>query len=163
MAGLSAVMHGAAVGEHIARAAASANGQERTGAEPYEGRLGFLRGLPCRGVRLGERRLRLRDAAGAGREAGLRVKRVGGAWAKSQARRWLRSPGRAKPKGAASGRRLQTVRSPGTLERVKTQEPRPVGPAHRFGGGNTGGRNGMWVHLSRKRGGYLSRGESSEG
>jgi hypothetical protein len=36
-------------------------------------------------------------------------------------------------------------RSPGTLGRVKAQKPRPVGPAHRFGGGITGGRNGMWV------------------
>jgi hypothetical protein len=34
---------------------------------------------------------------------------------------------------------------PGTLKRVKAQKPRTVGPAHRLGGGNTGGRNGKWV------------------
>jgi hypothetical protein len=42
--------------------------------------------------------------------------------------------------------RLTPVRSPGTPGRVKAQKPRPVGPALRFGGGITDGKNGMWVH-----------------
>jgi hypothetical protein len=40
---------------------------------------------------------------------------------------------------------LIMYRLPGTPGRVKAQRPRPVGPAHRFGGGNTGGLNGAWV------------------
>jgi hypothetical protein len=41
---------------------------------------------------------------------------------------------------------LTPVRPPGTPGRVKAQEPRSVGPAHRFGGGITDGVNGTWVH-----------------
>jgi len=36
-------------------------------------------------------------------------------------------------------------RTPGTLARVKAQEPRPAGPARRFDDGSNGGRNGKWV------------------
>jgi hypothetical protein len=49
---------------------------------------------------------------------------------------WPGSPKREKPKGASSGRRVKPRRSPGMPGRVKAQEPRPVGPALRFGGGN---------------------------
>ena len=58
---------------------------------------------------------------------------------------------------------LNTCRVPGTLGRVKTQEPRPVRPAQRFGAGYIDGRNGRWVRLGPKCPGYLPRGESSEG
>jgi len=102
-------------------------------------------------VRLSERRLILRDAAGADGNVGLREKRAGGVRAKSRTRRSLAHPGRAKPKGASSGRWLNTVRPPGTHGRVKAQEPRPVGPALRFGGGSTDGTNGTWVNPARKR------------
>jgi len=68
-----------------------------------------------------------------------------------------------KPKGAASGWRVKPRSPPGTPGRVKAQEPRPVGPAHRFGGGKTDGWNGTWVLPPRKRSGYLPRGGSSEG
>jgi len=62
---------------------------------------------------------------------------------------------------------LTLVRSPGTLARVKAQEPRPVGPAYRFGGGKTDGRNGMWVHPRGNAAGTLReekapKGESQE-
>jgi len=66
-------------------------------------------------------------------------KRVGGVWG---------SPDKAVGREALRGKsprehpaiwRANPRRSPGTLERVKTQEPRLVGPALRFGGGNTDG------------------------
>lgn len=56
-------------------------------------------------------------------------KHVGGVRAKSRARRWPVSPRRAKPKGASSRWSAKHRRRPGTLDRVKTQEPRPAGPA----------------------------------
>jgi hypothetical protein len=58
---------------------------------------------------------------------------------------------------------LNTRRAPGPPGRVKTQEPRPVGPAQRFGAGYIGRRNGRWVRPEAKCPGYLPRGESSEG
>jgi len=41
--------------------------------------------------------------------------------------------------------RSKAGQAPGTLGRAKAQEPRPIGPAHRFGGGSTDRRNGKWV------------------
>jgi hypothetical protein len=38
--------------------------------------------------------------------------------------------------------------TPGTLERVKAQEPRLAGPARRYGDEKNGRKNGMWVHPS---------------
>jgi hypothetical protein len=56
---------------------------------------------------------------------------------------------------------------PGTLARVKAQEPRPVGPDRRFGSGNNDGRNGTWVHAGQRRPGTsleekAPKGESQE-
>jgi hypothetical protein len=45
------------------------------------------------------------------------------------ARCWLQALEGRKPKGASSGGRVKPRLSPGTLARVKSQEPRPVGPA----------------------------------
>jgi len=43
-------------------------------------------------------------------------------------------------------RQLNSLAWPrGTLERGEAQKPRPVGPARRFGGRWTDGRNGTWV------------------
>jgi hypothetical protein len=56
-------------------------------------------------------------------------------------------PGRGETQGSIQ--RLDVLtrrRSPGTLARVKAQEPRPAGPARRSGDGSNGRRNGKWVH-----------------
>lgn len=76
---------------------------------------------------------------------------------------WV-GPGRDEAQGSIrrSGA-LNTCRTQGTLGRVKAQEPRSSGTGRRFGVGGTARGNGMWVHPARKRGGYLSRGEGSEG
>jgi hypothetical protein len=92
------------------------------------------------------------------------AKRVGGARAKVRARPVPEDPGRAKPKGASSGRRT----NPAAVVRDSRQGESP-GAAARWAGpsasvdGKTDGKNGMWVHRLRKRGGYLPEGESSEG
>jgi hypothetical protein len=73
-------------------------------------------------------------------------------------------PGRAKPKGATSGRRTKHASgrqglSEGSKPRNRSSSSRPLC----FGTRVYRRVNGMWVHPSRKRRGYLSRGEGSEG
>jgi len=92
------------------------------------------------------------------------TKRVGGARVRARARLASEDPGRAKPKGAASGCRT----NPATVAR-DSRQGESLGAAVRWAGpsasadGKTDGKNGMWVHGLRKRGRYLSEGESSEG
>jgi len=74
------------------------------------------------------------------------------------------NPGRVKPKGATSGWRIKHTSerqglSEGSKPRNRGLSSRPL---------HLGARvyrrvNGTWVLLSRKRPGYLSRGEGSEG
>jgi hypothetical protein len=82
------------------------------------------------------------------------------------------SPGEASVRKALEGRnpREQPVggaliprRPPGTLARVKAQEPRPAGPVRRFGDGLSGRKNGTWAHSVMKAAEYLARGQGSEG
>jgi hypothetical protein len=92
----------------------------------------------------GRGRLILRGAGGTGRKAGF-VKRVGGVRTRVRQgffRNTLR--GRSPREHPVAGV-LILHRLPGTPGRVKAQKPKPVGPAHCFSSGNTGGRNGTWV------------------
>jgi hypothetical protein len=91
------------------------------------------------------------------------AKRAGGAWAKARARFPPADPRRAKPMGAASGRRTKPVPDARDSRKGKSPEtaacwagPPPWRREHR--------QVKRYVGPSaRKRGGYLSRGESSEG
>jgi hypothetical protein len=105
-----------------------------------------LAGSPARGIRPGESRSRLRDAGG----TGPRDRSWESVWEESG-----REPGQGLGRETLGGRsprehpavgELNPVRSLGTPERVEARKPRPVGPAHRFGGGITDGRNGRRVH-----------------
>jgi len=73
-------------------------------------------------------------------------------------------PGRVKPKGATSGRRTKHTSDrqellEGSKPRNRSSSSRPL----HFGARVYRRVNGMWVLPSRKRLGYLSRGEGSEG
>jgi len=75
---------------------------------------------------------------------------------------WKTLEGRNPREHPAAGG-LNPCRVRGTLGRVESQEPRPIGPAQRYGGGSTDRLNGRRAHLSANTGGYLPRGERSEG
>jgi hypothetical protein len=85
------------------------------------------------------------------------AKRVRGGRAKSRPRHLRRTLEGRSPWELPAAGVLNPCRSVGTLGRVKAQEPRPAGPATRYGAGYIGRRNGMWAFLVRKRAGYLSR------
>jgi hypothetical protein len=82
---------------------------------------------------------------------------------KTRARFSPADPRRAKPKGATSGRRTNPVTVARDSRKGKPRNRGPLGRPTAICGGITGGLNGMWVLPLRKRGGYLPRGESSEG
>jgi len=76
----------------------------------------------------------------------------------------VNSPGRGKPKGATSGRRTKhTSDRQGLLEGLKPRNRSLSSRPLHFGARVYRQVNGMWVLPSRKRPGYLSRGEGSEG
>jgi hypothetical protein len=133
-------------GEHIAQAVGCSCVRARTGARTPKGLLGVPFRLAERAdrVRRGlidtprRRRFRSSDQSresvweepGQKLGPGSRRKTLGG----------------QSPREHPALGELNPVRSPGTPGRVKTQKPRPVGPAHRFGGGITDGKNGTWAH-----------------
>jgi len=139
-------MHDAVRGEHITQAVGCSRVRARTGARTLEGLLG-----PA--SRLAERVNRTkRDPIETPRRRRLRPQWPGAQSVREEPGQTLGRGSRRKTLGGQSPREhpavgeLNPVRSPGTPGRVKTQKPQPVGPAHRFGGGITGGRNGTWAH-----------------
>jgi hypothetical protein len=75
---------------------------------------------------------------------------------------WQTLEGRS-PREQPAASALNLRRSRGTLGRAKAQKPRPVGPAHRLRRREHRQVKRYVGASARKRGGYLSRGESSEG
>jgi hypothetical protein len=106
------------------------------------------------------RRLRWRAIAGA-------AKRVRGGREKSWPRSSREYPRRAKPKGGSSVWRANPSLGARDFRKAATQEPRPLGPVRRFGGGSTAGRNGKWVRSGGNASGTFReekppKGESQE-
>jgi len=132
--------------------------------EAYEGRLS---GQGAQALSAGEAGRRLIDTLR--RRWARRVivgpaKRARGVRVKARARPLVASPGRLKPKGASSRRWTNPpsyCQEP--LEGLKPRNRGSSGPAHRFGVGTTGERNGRWVHPVANPAGYLPGGERSEG
>jgi len=139
-------MHDAVRGEHIARRAARSNVWDRTGVKTLKG-LPYPEAVLRRGRRVGasEGRVILWGAGGFGgsppgsRSAWEEIGRNPGHGFRSRTLEG-QNP-REHP--AVTGSKAR--RSPGTLGRDQAQEPQPIGPAHRLGGGSTDRRNGKWV------------------
>jgi len=150
-------------GEHIARAVRCLRVRARTGAETLEGLFGpvtrfagWIGSGQARADRNSETPAVLVLVTGT-------AKRVGGARAKTRARPRPGSPRRVKPKGASSGRRAK--HRPVARDSRKGQNPEA---AARWAGPSLRRRDYRREKRQvgappRKRGGYLPRGESSEG
>jgi len=96
------------------------------------------------------------------------AKRVRGGREISRPRSSKEHPGREEAQGSIQRLSvLTTRRTPGTLGRGKTQEPRLARPAYALGVGNNRKRNGMWARCSGNAGktwreGKTPKGESQE-
>jgi hypothetical protein len=151
-------MHGAASGEHIARVAVRSNVRDQAGAKTLEGlscplsqfaaAMGwgqadadrYSEAQPADGLPL--RSVRAREEIGRNLDQGIR---------------WVALEGPNPRELPAVGVLIPRPAGTGTLGRVNAQEPRPVGPVHRFGEGNNGRRNGRWADSWRRRLEYLPR------
>jgi len=151
-------MHDAANGEHIARVAARSNVRDQAGAQTLKG---LSRPLSQFAAAMGWSQANADRYSEAQPAGGVPLSPVS-AWEEIERNldrgiRWVALEGRNPREPPAVGVLTPRPAGTGALGRVNAQEPRPVGPAQRFGEGNNGRRNGRWADSERRRLEYLPR------
>jgi hypothetical protein len=151
-------MYGAASGEHIAKMAARSNAWDQVGAQTLKG---LSRPLSQFAAAMGWGQASADRYSEVQLDGGLPLSPVR---AREEIGRnldqgtcWFALEGPNPREFPAVGVLTPQPAGTGALGRVNAQEPRPVGPAHCFGEGNNGRRNGRWADSLRRRLEYLPR------